>query len=48
MLQASKELGAARTKWQSLAIFEACREGWMTSPCSALDPDEVQAKVGLY
>ncbi len=47
VLQASKELSAARTKWQSLADFESCREGWMTSPCSALDPDEVQAKVSV-
>ena len=44
-MQANKELTGARNKWQSLADFETSKEAWMTSPCSDLDPDEVQAKV---
>ncbi|KAG2436335.1 hypothetical protein HXX76_006644 [Chlamydomonas incerta] len=43
--QANKELSAARAKWQSLAEFEESREGWMTSPTSELDPEQVQAKM---
>ncbi|PNH03664.1 Dynein heavy chain 7, axonemal [Tetrabaena socialis] len=46
--QANKELTAARSKWQSLADFESSKQGWMTSPCSDLDPDVVQTKVDEF
>ncbi|KAG2482389.1 hypothetical protein HYH03_018685 [Edaphochlamys debaryana] len=45
---ASKELVAATAKWQSLADFEASREGWMNSPTADLDPEVVAAQVDEF
>ncbi len=29
-------------KWKELSEFEAAADGWISSPCAALDPEAVQ------